>query len=574
MFLLEIKDVTAKLEVINVHGVERISEPYEFKLEVLSSDSSLTKYIGKEATFTFVVGRAKTIRHGILNRVTVVEADNLKVRYQLSLVPAIARLELKSNCRIFQDITIQDVLEDILQEHDISAFQIKLSGTHSAKTYLVQYRETDLDFLHRLIEQAGLFYYFKHHNDHHTLIIADDAAEYQDIPGGSPSLRYEPSSVQTERVTEFSLSRIAAAKSVRLRDYNYETPAAKLEVSKKALQTANSSNELYDYPGGYQHRNEGQSRVRWRLDAERVHTLSAKAATNIPRFSPGHTFKLMGHRYPAANQAYVLIEVIHDGEQEPSSSSSVRYQNSMKCISAKVPYRSTGRYPALVMQGPQTATVVGPAGEEIFVDDQGRIKIQFHWDRTGQFDENSSAWIRVTQASAGKGWGHISIPRIGNEVLVDFVNGDPHQPVIIGSLYNGSNQVPYSLPKNKTVTALKTRTSPNGSGFNELRFDDIADNELVSLHAQKDFSMAVQNNFVTAVGNNHKCNIGKQYFCKVGDKATLNAKSILLKATETIEFKVGNASIMMNKNGDIQIVGKQIDIKSRGKLTLKGSNIP
>ncbi len=628
MFTFTVKDVTAKFEVMNVRGVERMSEPYEFELEVLSSDTSLPDYIGREAYYRLEIGSAITFRHGLLNQITVTNVDDSNVRYLVSLVPSITRLELKSDCRIFQDVTIEDVLGSVFEEHGIEAYELNLGNTHSPKSYLVQYRETDLDFLHRIMEEEGLFYYFEHDHSGHTLVITDDAAAYKTLSGGSQSLHYGASAGTAERVKEFSLSQLAATNAVRLRDFNYELPGANLDVSRQVPRTT-SLHELYDYPGGYKMRSDGQRQARWRFDAERLHARSADAVTNSSRLAPGFTFKLSGHPYRPANKSYVATEVIHHGEQDSASGRLLRYENNVVCLSEKTPYRLTDRYPSLTMQGPQTATVVGPSGEETHVDELGRVKVQFHWDREGEFDEHSSAWIRVAQSSAGNSWGHFVIPRVGSEVLVDFVNGDPHRPVIIGSLYNGSNHVPYPLPENKNITALKTKSTPSGRGFNELIFDDTAGSERVSLRAQKDLSLLVQNDhheniasnfnvnisndatiaigndrtesvgsnrsltiggskteqvsksYSLDIGDDHTCSVGKKltqeiadhYTCTVGKNATVNAKSILFEAMDAIAFKVGDARVEMKKSGDIKIEGKKIDIKASGKLTMKGSNI-
>jgi len=628
MFTFEVLGVSSSFEVIGVYGVERVSEPFKFELEVLTSDLTLTRHVGQSALSRMKIGRVTTSRHGILNEISVISAEDSKVRYKVSLVPAIARLELKADCRIFQEVTVEDILSTILQEHDIEDFEFALASTHAGKDYIVQYRETDSDFFHRILEAEGLFYYFEHRSNGHTLIIADNASAYKPIPGRSQTLRYDTNVGASESVTEFSLSSFAAVDSVRLRDYDFAAPAANLDVSKRVPGTAGSINEIYDYPGGYKTRSEGQRKLGWRFDAERLNTLSANAVSNSPRLAPGFTYSLSGYPYKAANQTYVVAEIVHDATQDPINARQVRYQNSAVCISAKIPFRLADEYPSLVMQGPQTATIVGPAGEEVFVDDHARVKVQFHWDRAGQANENSSAWIRVAQATAGNGWGSVAIPRIGSEVLVDFVNGDPNQPVVIGSLYNGANQPPYSLPENKNITALRTRSTSGGRGFNELRLNDTAGSEQVLVRSQKDFNLVVQNDYhedvarnsdtsvghdanltiggqrtetvgadmllsvggklteeaggdqMLTIGGNQTYSVGKgltqiiekAYKTTVGDKATINAKALVFEAVDSIVFKVGVAKLEMRKNGDIKIEGKKIDIKASGKLTMKGSN--
>lgn len=609
MFQLEIDDVDAKLEVVSLRGVERISEPFDFELEVLTGGSSLATHIGQGAALT--IGGTGTTRHGLLQRVTMLGVEGAEVRYRLGIVPDLVRLNLRANCRVFQNVTVDDVLSMLLEEHEVTDVELSLSEVHAPRPYLVQYRETDLEFAQRLLEEEGMFYFFQHKKDRSKLVIADDAASYLPIPGRSASLRYGPHSGAQERVSRFSLSSRAGTDAVRMRSYNYETPSASLDLSKKVARSAGSA-ELFDYPGGYQSRAAGQSRVRWRLDAERVPVSSADAATNVPRIAPGHIFALTDHGHRPANSRYVATGVLHQGEQAEPGSRKTRYHNEVDCVSAGLPYRSTGRYPRLTMKGPQTATVVGPVGEEVHVDEHGRVKVQFHWDRDGQQDENSSAWIRVAQVSAGKGWGAVTIPRIGHEVLVDFVDGDANQPVIVGSLYNGSNRPPYPLPEKKNKAGVTTRSTPGGSGYNELSFDDTAGEEKVLLRSQKDLevqagndavvaigadlSIANGNNFTHTIDNDHALGtagtfthvvgkdhvlesekgfthtVGAAYSCTATGSATLLAKTLTLGATDKITLQVGSARLVMRKNGDITIDGKAIKVEATGLLTLKGSN--
>jgi type VI secretion system secreted protein VgrG len=596
MVSLKIDDFGTELEVLEFQGYEAISELYEFVLRVSSRTSTLPQYVGRRASLTWRVGNTGGARNGILGRVTVVDARDSEVTYELTVVPALASLDLRSNCRIFQEKGTTDVIEDVLNEHDID-YRMDVMGTYDVVPYLVQYRETDLEFVQRLLEQEGLFYYFEHSRGGHTLVVADDTAAYQPISGRSSSLSYGERLAEREQISDFTLSSVATTERVRLRDFNDESPAANLEVTAKAARTAGSA-ELYDYPGGYRERNDGFAKARARLDTERVPGLWAAAMSNSPRLGPGRTFRLTGHGYRNANRAYVAVRVEHEAVSEPGSRS-IYYRNSFESIPANVPYRLAGRYPSLIVQGPQTATVVGPAGEEIYVDEFGRVKVQFHWDRAGQADENSSAWIRVVQARAGDGWGSLTLPRIGEEVLIEFVDGDPRRPVVVGSLYNGSNVPPYELPDNRTQTGLKTRSTPGGGGFNELRFEDKAGAEEVFLRAEKDLNTEIGNNetryvendatltvkgdladtvegdrtlisegafshtiggdrITTAGGNNSDTVAGSRTLVTQGNYTHQAAARIDLSAGQELKLSVGAASVVLKANGQVFVNGTNI----------------
>lgn len=604
MVNLKIDNVRAELEVLEFHGYEAISEPYEFVVRVSSHTSTLVRYVGQGARLAWRVAGSPGERNGILGRVTVVDARDSIVTYELTIVPALASLDARSNCRIFQEKSATAIIEDVLNEHDID-YRMALTGSYEDLPYSVQYRETDLEFVQRLLEEEGLFYYFQHTRGRHTLVIADAHAAYRPISGRSSSLRYEEGLAAREQISDFTLSSVATTERVRLRDFNYESPAANLEVTAKASGTDGSA-ELYDYPGGYLERNDGFASARARLDTERVPGLWATAVSNSPRLGPGRTFRLTGHGFRPANRSYVAVRVEHEAASEPGSRS-LYYRNLLESIPAAVPYRLVGRYPTLVMQGPQTATVVGPAGEEIYVDEFGRVKVQFHWDRAGQSDENSSAWIRVVQASAGDRWGSLTIPRIGEEVLVEFVDGDPRRPVIVGSLYNASNVPPYELPANKTLTLLKTRSTPGGSGFNELRFEDKAGAEEIFLRAEKDLNTVVRNDetksvdndatvtvkgdladtvegdrtvmsegafshtiggdssliiggqsTITTEGNNADTVAGNRTLVTQGNYTHQTAAKVHLSAGQELRLSVGGASLVLKANGQVFVNGTNI----------------
>jgi type VI secretion system secreted protein VgrG len=572
MLEFRIDTLRAKVSVAGFRGIEAISTPYEFELEVSSRSSTLARHLGSRAHLSWSVGSTKAVRHGVVGRVTMLRSTGAGFTYQVTLVPALTTLALRSNCRIFQDKTSIEVVETILDEHGIDSYQTTLEGNYQTQAYVVQYRESDLAFIQRLLEEEGIFYYFEHTRSDHTLIVADSAPGYQPISGSSKLMYGKPLPTE-ERVSELTLSNTAATDLVRLRDYNFESPAANLEVTRK-VPGADGEAELYDYPGRFTVRNDGFARARMRLDSERTAALSAAATTNSPRLAPGRTFRLAGHPYKSANQTYVALRTTHEATAD-GTADEMPYRSVVECTTASATYRSARHYPSLVMDGPQTATVVGPAGEEIHIDEYGRVKVQFHWDREGQSNEHSSAWIRVAQAVAGDGWGTLTIPRIGHEVLVAFVDGDPHRPVIIGSLYNGANQPPVELPDNKAQTIFKTRSTPGGAGFNQLTFDDTAGNERVSLSSARaldvaaggDSTESVAGDRISAIGGDQILETGGDFTHRVGSDHTITtgadfthavSKSIDLEAGDKVTIRVGAASLVLKANGAVTINGTRV----------------
>lgn len=528
MFKLDIKNVASGLDVVSVRGVEGMSSPFEFDIEVFSADTSLTERVGAEAVL-WLRADGDAVRHGVIDRVTVLEADASLVRYRLHLVPSIAALRLRSNCRVFQDKTAAEVIATVLQEHGIDNFGDVTTSSRSRHPYLVQYRETDFEFVQRLVGDEGLFYSFEHDDDGHTMVIADDVSGYRDLSARA-TLTLDQSGLVPDSVSGFELSTARVADTVTLRDHDPLGPSGGLEATATVL-GAGGMNEIYDYPGGFAELNEGKRRAEWRLEAERAVRPSAEAISRHPGLSPGTTFDLAQHAFPVANAGYVAVGVVHDHQ---TSVGAPTYQNVVSCMSGTEVYRSTRESPSLVMPGPQTATVVGPSGEEIYVDEHGRVKVQFHWDREGQFDENSSAWIRVVQPSSGDGWESIILPHVGQEVLVAFVDGDPNRPVIVGSLYNGAHPPPYALPEDKHKTGFRSRTK-RGDRYHELMFDDAAGAEQVSLRSSKDVNV---------------------------------------RAEDEVRLEVGRSSLVLRADGTITINGRIVKMDASDDMQLSAPSLP
>jgi len=500
-----------------------------------------------------------------------------------------------------------------------------LHGTHPSREYCVQYRESDLDFISRLMEEEGIYYYFEHAENTHVLVMTDHASVHPPVTG-SGVLPYQPRNagrLTAEHLFAFHYRERLRPGTATLRDYNFKRPAQDLEGRHQGDSVAGL--EVYDYPGSYETAAFGQTLARIRLQELRTPAQTAAGESTCHNLLPGQFFTLAGHLRYTLNQRYLLTEVRTTGAQpqaleETAAGGGNEFSNTFACIPWRVPYRPPRVTPRPRVQGSQTAIVVGPAGEEIYTDEHGRVKVQFHWDRAGRRDEHSSCWIRVSQAWAGPTWGSMVIPRIGQEVIVDFLEGDPDRPIITGRVYHGTNRAPYPLPANKTRSTLKSNSSKGGGGSNELRFEDAKGAEQLYIHAQKNQDNVVEHDETTKVGRNRTetvghnetiaiganraetvganevvtvaltrthaigindaLNVGAAQEVAVGAMRTVTVglsqqvsigKTLTINVGDEIVLTTGKACIMMKKDGTILIQGKDITIKGSGNIQVKAS---
>jgi type VI secretion system secreted protein VgrG len=450
-----------------------------------------------------------------------------RTAYRLTLVPALWTLTRTRRSRIFQQMTVRQILEQVLTG---LTMQVDLRGKYEPRNYCVQYRETDFEFVSRLMEEEGIFYFFKHVDGAHTLILGDEPAAHPALPGRPIPFKPTQGGAQPEdAIYGWQKEQTLTAGKVVLWDHTFEMPGrnhaatapihattAVGAVTHKLAVGGNDAFELYDYPGGYAKRFDGvtpgggdQARelqkiasdnertAKLRMQTEEARTLRTEGTSSCRHFTSGYKLTLDGNG--AAAGSYVLVEVEHvarAGDVALSGTSDgFQYENRFVCIPAALPFRPQAGTPRPHVAGCQTATVVGPRGEDIYVDKYGRVKVQFHWDRAGGNDANSSCWVRVATPWAGKMWGAVHLPRIGQEVVVDFLEGDPDRPIILGSVYNAEQMPPYALPENRTQSGVKSRSSPQGTDemFNELRFEDKKGEEHIFLQAQKDLKVLVEN---------------------------------------------------------------------------------
>jgi len=706
---LFIKSTSLGSDVLGVEqfrGTEKISEPFCFTAQLLSNDDNIapSKLVGTDVTISVgLQDGSKRYFNGYVAKLS----GGLKVTrdtraYSAEIVPWFWFLKKRAGCRIFQEKSVVDIVEAILGECPFKEYRIgSMLLNHPVRDYCVQYRETDFEFVSRLMEEEGIYYYFEHADGKHTMVLSDDISAYSACPDSL--IKYNPGTSADPCIKRWDHQFQYASGQFSQTDYNFTLPTNAMNSDSKTIVDLPhiSSFEVYDYPGEYDTKADGSVLSKVRMEELEVPFEQAFAHTEVGSLIVAGTFKMSEHNVDDENkEEWVITEISHFAEEpsyrsggaefgdDPDAEPSIfNYSNDIACIPSKVVYRPARNTPKPVINGSQTAVVVGPSGDEIYTDEFGRIKVQFHWDREGKKNETSSCWVRVASNWAGKKWGTIYIPRIGQEVVVSFLEGDPDRPLVIGSVYNGDQMPPYDLPANKTQSGTKTRSTKGGdtATFNEIRFEDLKGSEELYIHAEKDHIIIVENdegeqvgndqivsvgnnqtttvtndravvvendhteavkggqtiditkdqlvsiasnqtisvakdrdvsvdknqgntiggnndttvggNDSVQVGKNHTLDVGKKASWSVGDKLDLkvtkdftetisgkhthsvtkeysvSAKKIQFVADSEISFKTGSAEVVMKKNGDITIKGKNITINGSGNVVLKGSKV-
>lgn len=509
MHTFKIDGIPNETRVIRFEGREGISELFEFSVLFVcpERDIAFQDVIGKSAVLMIHAGDEPRYVHGMIAEFEQREEGKRLTAYRAVVVPDAFRLLYRKNCRIFQNLSVPDIIDQVLSGAGIQgkAVQKSLGASYTAREYCVQYRESDWAFISRLMEEEGIMYFFEHSDSAHLLVIADGPSAHSPI-AGDPSLVFHPPTgalVKDEHVSRFRYSERVRPGKVSLRDYNFKKPSLSLDGDSQA--DMDDDLEIYDYPGEYDTPGAASSLSAIRLEAFQVTRKTAEGESACPRFVAGAKFSLSDHAREEFNREYVLTRVEHRGF-EPSfesegGESTAPYANRFWVIPSDIRFRPLPATRKPLISGIQTAIVVGPGGEEIHTDEHGRIKVQFHWDRLGKKNENSSCWIRVAQMWAGPGWGGLFIPRIGQEVVVEFLEGNPDQPLVVGAVYHGANVPPYSLPGDKTRSTLKSNSSIGGGGFNEIRFEDKAGSEEIYIHGQKDWTIVIENDKDQTIGH-------------------------------------------------------------------------
>ncbi|RKH20661.1 type VI secretion system tip protein VgrG [Corallococcus sp. CA047B] len=487
------------LVVERLKGEEGLSRLFDFSVDFapLAPESLDTApLVGAEALLTVTQpGGTPRHVHGMVRTVESLGLRDGRWRYRARIVPALWRLTQVKRSRIFQGKSVPDILKDVLTSAKVEV-RVSLHESHAPREYCTQYRETDFDFLSRLMEWEGIFYFFEHSEEGHVLVLGDAPSVHEAPPGGAAlPLRDEDGRVETgEYLTDLRRVRRLRPGAVHLKDFDFEKPS--LDVSGKSKSSEGmEALEVYDYPGGYVAAGTGKAAARVRVQEATQAALTLEGEGICPRLTSGHLLQVEDDGTHEGR--YVVVTVRHHGGQPETHGGREAlgglYRNQFQVMPANVPFRPRRLTPRHRITGLQTAQVVGPAGEEIHTDAHGRIKVQFHWDRDGQRDEKASCWVRTSQALGGPAWGALVLPRIGQEVVVRFLEGDPDRPLVAGSVYNGANATPYALPDEKTKSTHKSASSKGSDGFNELRFEDAKGQEEVFHHAQKDQDLVTEN---------------------------------------------------------------------------------
>ncbi|MFQ6565384.1 type VI secretion system tip protein TssI/VgrG [Dickeya dianthicola] len=585
--------------VVDFELSEALNQPFALSLNLASSQADIDFGAVLDQPCELRVwyeGELQRRVSGIVSRFAQGDTGFRRTRYQAEVRPALWRLGLRTNARLFQTQKPDAIISTLLEEAGITDYAFALRHDHAVREYCVQYRESDLAFIHRLAAEEGLFYFHEFEAGKHRVVFADDAGTL----GKGPELFFN---LATQGLSEgayvrrFRYAEAVSTAEVALKDYSFKTPAYGLLHNRmsRELDHQRESYQHFDYPGRFKQDPSGKAFTGYRLDALRAGAMTGSGESNAAALMPGSTFTLTEHPNPAFNLAWQVVAVTHSGQQpqaleEESGGEPTTLSNSFEVVKATTTWRAALPYKPRV-DGPQIATVVGPAGEEIYCDEFGRVKLQFPWDRYGASDDQSSCWVRVSQGWAGGQYGLIAIPRIGHEVVVSFLEGDPDQPIVTGRTFHATNPSPYPLPANKTRTSLRTRTH-KGAGFNELRFEDQAGQEEVFIHAQKDMNTVVLNNRSTAVNASHSENVGGDQTVVVQHNQTVSVKEnqvTEIQGEQTVAVTKNrnttvddNESLQVKKNiaiqsqsGDILIAtaGGFIAIDSEGNISITGKGL-
>ena len=610
--LLNLQTIAGKdvLVINGLTGSESISSPFCYRLELLAEVGrkvDVKQLLGSPATIKMLVpGGGSRIVNGVIGRIgQVAGREQRMVRLEAEIYPWLWLLTRKSGCRIFQDKTVLEILRQVFDEArsiypDVS-YRDATTGTYTKLDYCVQYRETDFNFVSRLMERDGIFYFFEHDEKKHTLVFADANSAIQPCPGKS-TFRFMPQAGEGEHeevISSWLAEQELRPGKYRLRDYHFELPSRSLEVSEGSTIKAgrNDRLEIYDYPGEYAERfnrenrssgaqSEGTKLVRTRMEEQEYPAVTFHGESDARQLVTGYRFTLnTQNKHPEWDGDYVVTSVSASCSQSPDYLSNQETGDGYRCnfnaVKTSTPVRPIRATPKPLVQGPQTAVVVGKSGEEIWTDKYGRVKVQFFWDREGKKDENSSCWVRVSQPWAGKGWGSIWIPRIGQEVIVDFLEGDPDQPIITGRVYNAAEMPPYNLPGHHTVSTFMSRSSKSGGSgnYNEIRFEDNKGKEQIFVNAERDMDLRVEKDSREFIGANRHLIVTTDQIEQVqGDKhghvqgnhlEQIDGK-MSLQVGQSIEEQVGTKRAT-DAGQEIHLkAGMKVIIEAGAQVSLKG----
>lgn len=567
-FLLKLSGTALPLRVTEFSGTEYLSDLYRFQVKFVA--------LGNTLDFGAVVGQPGllTLRdpmrgdryvHGEVIDLQQQGTGTRFTHYVAVIAPKIWYLTEMTDHRIFQHLSVPEILEQVLIERQFTHAEFKITCIlpHPKREYCVQYGETTFHFLSRLMEEEGIHYHFEHSAEGHVFVAGDTSAVNGDItPDPLLHVVSETGMVADMRVIKsFAVSHKVTRGKVAFREYNFTKPAMDLARTETAMcgdaRQDYHQLETYTFPHLYQLQSEGDRYVKLEEERQQTFRVTAAGTSDCPHLTAGCMFTLAGHGRPDFNAMYLLTAVSHFGaqpqvleEEAPSREGGSHYENSFAAIPGETVFRPPLRHSKVRIEGVQSAVVTGPAGEEIYVDEFGRVKVQFFWDRLGKHDEKTTCWVRVSHGSAGGSYGTVVLPRVGHEVLVEFMEGDPDRPVITGRVFNAKSIEPYALPANKTRSLFKTVSYPGGQGFNELRIEDKKNNEQIYMHAQKDVDIDVLHNWTDTIGNERsETTVSHTYLTTGGETHELMVKDrmTLLNANEHLTIQ-GSSDALVNGN--------------------------
>ena len=561
---------------------EELGRPFLVELDLSSGEiqGDIATLLGSSGTVWLAQStpeegdEGNTYLNGIVTRVVSHGLLAGSYRYRVEMRPWIWLLTRITDCRIFQNKSAFEIVTQVFRDAHFSEFEDKRQGGagDTQLEYCVQYRETSFNFVTRLMEQYGFYYFFVHEDGKHTLMLADDpnahTALTQEIPYQFDQTEYR---TVKDHFWEWETDLGLQSGKFTFQDYNFTTPA--VDLTAKTVQAATHTYgdlEVYEYPGPYQVADVGQRLTDVRMQAIVADRVVYRGNSNSRKLHAGWRFTLSKHPDKAANREYLITQSqLTVAAAEGMSSTKDKgetidtYRALTHAIPGKTHFRLHRTTPRPLIRGPQTARVVGRSGEEITTDEYGRIKVRFHWDRSDTEDDQRTCWIRVAQTWAGAGWGSLYIPRVGQEVVVEFLEGNPDRPLVTGVVYNANQKVPYTLPDNKTRTVLKTNSS-SGNGFNELRFEDKGGEEEVFFQAQKDYTRKVLHDEKVTITNNTTTTVESG-----NHSLDVSAGTSSITAAQSITLTVAGNSIKIDTSG-ITINGMKLDLTGSAGMTANG----
>ncbi|KPY09455.1 Type IV secretion protein Rh [Pseudomonas coronafaciens pv. oryzae] len=579
-FRLSLADKEHLFNVLSFAGHEAINQPFCFTVELVSEHTSLDleSLLGLPAFLQFAPDGGGI--HGLIDSIAQGDSGPRLTRYAITLRPRLARLGHRTNQRIFQHRTVPQIIATVLEEHHLLAdtYRFDLGTACPEREYCVQYNESDLHFIQRLCEEEGLHYHFEHSFTAHNLVFGDDQTVF---PRLGPVIYKQNSGMAGKEpvIRSFTLRLETRSNHTTHRDYHFEKPYLTMEGS--AIGGDDPDLEHYDYPGGFTHRDRGSHLATRALERHRHDYRLGDGQSDQPLLVSGHFLQLSEHPNEDWNDLWLLNEVRHEGRQLQALEESAspiqgdgdfhqRYHNTFAATPWKACYRPPLRHIKPRIFGSQTAVVTGPKDQEIHCDRHGRVKVQFHWDREGQANDRTSCWLRVSSSWAGNRYGGMVIPRVGMEVLVTFLEGDPDRPLISGCLYHAEHVPPYDLPAHQTRSVFKTLSSPGGNGSNELRIEDLADQEQIYIHAQRDWEQHIRHDQKIHVGHERHDHVEANSYSVFKAEEHWNVEADRLTEVKMDDhLTVGGTRHISVANGLLAEAGREVHLKAGHKLVIE-----